>query len=436
MNTTIKYFLEITKIYRESKHEDNIIKFLENFAQKNNLSFYIDKHNNVLTKKVNNKLPIILQAHLDMICISDNNYDFKHKHLPIKINNQYIYTKHTTLGADDGIGIALILTMFDNVNANIEGLFTSSEEIDMSGAKNFDTSLLKGKYLINLDGFNKNTIINKTADFYDIEISKKINMKKSIYNNTYKIEISNLKGGHSGADIAKGHGNAILILASILKEIDIELISFEGGTKNNVIPSSASAYFNTNKEIDSNIFKKYKKEHKELKIKILKTKYQNKVFSNTLEYLDSILTLPKNIYYKNNNIVTSYNLGVINNNIIKIGLRSSDNLSKEKVLKKIIDNGKNYNYQVKETDFEPGFKTNKNSKLIKILQQNNKKAIIREDHITVEVGFLQEKKKNLEIAIIAPSIKYAHSIKERVYTRTIIDTEKWLLKTIEELKQI
>lgn len=175
-------------------------------------------------------------------------------------------------------------------------------------------------------------------------------------------------------------------------------------------------------------------EHKELKIKINKVKYQNKVMHSTKEYLDSILKLPKNIYYKNKFIATSYNLGVIDNNIFKIGLRSSDNISKDKVLKKIINNGKIYNYKVKQTNFEPGFKTNKNSKLIKILKENNKKSLIKEDHITVEVGFLQEKKKDLEIAIIAPEIKYAHSTKERVNTKSIIDTEKWLEKVINKLQ--
>lgn len=434
MNRTIKYFLEITKIYRESKHEEKIIKYLEDFARKRNLSFYKDKFNNVLiTKKVNDKPPIILQAHLDMICISDNDFDFKNKPIPVKMNKRYIYTNGTTLGADDGIGIALILAMFDKVDKNIKGLFTTSEEVDMSGAKHFDASILTGKYLINLDGFDKDTIINKTAAFYDIKINKKISMKKSIYNNTYKIEVSGLKGGHSGADITKGIGNAILILASILKEISGELISFKGGTKNNVIPSNALAYFNINK-INLKKLEKYKMEHKELKIKINKVKYQNKVMSNTSEYLDSILKLPRNIYYKNKFIVTSYNLGVIDNNIFKIGLRSSDNISKDKMLKKIINNGKIYNYKVKQTDFEPGFKTNKNSKLIKILKENNKQSMIKEDHITVEVGFLQEKKKDLEIAIIAPEIKYAHSTKERVNIKSIIDTEKWLEKVINKLQ--
>ena len=104
------------------------------------------------------------------------------------------------------------------------------------------------------------------------------------------------------------------------------------------------------------------------------------------------------------------------------------------MLKKIINNGKIYNYKVKQTDIEPGFKTNKNSKLIKILKNNNKRALIKEDNITVEVGFLQEKKKDLEIAIIAPEIKYAHSTKERVNIKSIIDTEKWLEKVINKLQ--
>ena len=358
MNRTIKYFLEITKIYRESKHEDKMVKYLEDFASKNNLTFYKDKFNNVLiTKKVNDKPPIILQAHQDMICISNNNFDFKNNEIPVKMNKRYIYTNGTTLGADDGIGIALILTVFDKVDANIEGLFTVSEEVDMSGAKNFDTFKLTGKYLINLDGFDKFTIINKTASFFDLEINKKIIRKNSIYNNTYKIEISGLKGGHSGADIDKSHGNAIIILASILKDLNEELISFKGGTKNNVIPSSAISYFNSDDDI--NINKK--------NIKLEKVKYQDIVISNTKEYLESILNLPKNIYYKDDLVVTSYNLGVINDNLFQIGLRSN-NLKKANILiNRIKNNGEEYNYQMQIKDFEPSFHTRRNSKLIKVL---------------------------------------------------------------------
>ena len=423
MNTTIKYFKEITKIYRESKHEEKIVKYLIDFDKKRNLQYIKDKYNNILiTKTSSDKAPVILQAHLDMVYVSNNDFDFKNKEIPIKINKKYIYTDGTTLGADDGIGIALILTMLDKTKANIEALFTASEEIDMNGAKKFDGSLLKGKYLINLDGFNKNIIINDTAAFYDIEINKKIGKKKSKYHNTYKIEISGLPGGHSGADIVK-KDNAIIILGKILNKLNVELISFKGGTKNNVIPSSAISYFNSDDDI--NINKK--------NIKLEKVKYQDIVISNTKEYLESILNLPKNIYYKDDLVVTSYNLGVINDNLFQIGLRSN-NLKKANILiNRIKNNGEEYNYQMQIKDFEPSFHTRRYSKLIKVLQECNRKAVIKMSHITVEVGFLQNKRKDLEIAIIAPEIEFAHSINERVNIKSIIDTEKWLQKAIEKL---
>ena len=169
---TISFFKEIAQIPRESGNEEKIAEYLCDFADSRNLEYEKDKYNNVLIKKKNcNKKPIILQAHTDMVCEKEENknFDFAKDSIEVIEENGYLHANGTTLGADNGIGIAQILTVLDsNIKANIEAIFTVSEETSMIGSINFDASKLKGRMLLNLDGFEENTILIESAGFYDI----------------------------------------------------------------------------------------------------------------------------------------------------------------------------------------------------------------------------------------------------------------------------
>src|SRR5699024_8902959 len=146
------------QIPRESGNEEGIANYLVQFAQKRNLYWYKDQYNNVLIKKENKDLPcLILQAHTDMVCVSkDPLFDFSIEPIEVVEINGYLYANNTTLGADNGIGVAQILNILDsNLPCNIEAIFTTSEETSMIGADRFDMSLLKGNYLLNLDGFDE-----------------------------------------------------------------------------------------------------------------------------------------------------------------------------------------------------------------------------------------------------------------------------------------
>ena len=151
MNNTIRFFKEIAKIPRESGNEEGIANYLVEFAQERNLYCYKDKYNNVLIKKENKNLPcLILQAHTDMVCVSENSqFNFKIKPIEVLEKDGYLYANHTTLGADNGIGVAQILNILDSsLPCNIEAIFTTSEETSMTGAINFDINLfLKYKLL-------------------------------------------------------------------------------------------------------------------------------------------------------------------------------------------------------------------------------------------------------------------------------------------------
>ena len=442
MSKTITFFKEIAKIPRESGNEEKIAKYLCEFAQKRNLEHYIDKYNNVYIKKnTSNKTPLILQAHTDMVCVSENPFDFVKNPIEIIEENGYIHANGTTLGADNGIGIAQILNILDsNIPCNIEAIFTVSEETTMIGAKNFDTSKITSKYLLNLDGFEENEIIKSSASYYDIELDGKINYQKSKYQNTYKISITGLQGGHSGYDIDKNRGNAIIILAELIKILNAEIVKIKGGTKNNVFPSQCFAIINTDENIT--IIDKFLQEKKSIYPNILityqKTNYENNIINNKI--ISLILNIPsKALYYnKLNEVTTSLNLGVINNTHFEIGMRSSVKSEADEIINLLKNIAKQNNFNFNIVGFQPGFFSNDNSTLINNLIKTcpyPKKAKPKSLHITVEAGFFQEKIPNLEIAIISPEIKDAHSTNERVSINSIKMCDKWLEEFIKEFNK-
>ena len=174
MSKTINYFKELSNIPRESGNESKIADYIVDFAKLRGLEYYRDNYNNVIVKKyVKGKKIIILQAHLDMVCEKDINkeFDFKKDSIEVVEENGYLKANGTTLGADNGIGVAQILNILDShYDVSIEAIFTTNEETTMEGAEKIDLSSLKGKKMINLDGFDADTILIESASFTDIDI--------------------------------------------------------------------------------------------------------------------------------------------------------------------------------------------------------------------------------------------------------------------------
>lgn len=446
MSKTIEFFKEISTIPRKSGNEEKIADYLVSFATKRNLFYQRDSYNNVLIKKKNSNLPcIILQAHTDMVCVSDNkDFDFKKNKIEVIEKDGYLSAKNTTLGADNGIGVAMILNILDSdIPCNIEAVFTTSEETTMVGAMNFDTTSLKGECLLNLDGFAENTILIESASFYDLIINKKKETMVPRKEKTFNIKLSGLLGGHSGYDIDKNRGNAMILLAELLNNLDIDLVEFKGGTKNNVLPSSASAIINIsenniNKEIES-FLEKYKSLYKNLKIDYEEIGYSKPVYKDTKKYLEFIINFPsKAIYYnENNEVTTSINLGVVKDNYMEIGLRSSRKDEAESLLQELSNYANDNDFNLKQDGYQPGFCTSKESNLVKRLLNSNPylvKPQVSVAHITVEAGFFQEKMPSTPVAIISPKILNAHSTLECVSINSIDLVDKWLLNFINDYK--
>ncbi len=448
MNNTIRFFKEIASIPRESGNEEGIANYLVQFAKARNLSYVKDQYNNVLIKKENNDLPcLILQAHTDMVCVSDDEqFDFAKEPIEVLEKDGYLYANHTTLGADNGIGVAQILNLLDSdIPCNIEAVFTTSEETTMVGAINFDTNLLTGKYLLNLDGFDENTILTESAAYYDL-VMKKIDLtrKKSTKKYAYAISLTGLFGGHSGYDLLKNRGNAILLIAQFLKTLDGDLASITSGTKNNVFPSSAKAIIWTDIEHIQNYIEeflsKYHELYPSLTLNYELINHDGECFLDTDEFLDFLACFPSRaLHYNLNHLVTtSINLGVIQDGYLEIGLRSSRKEEASKALLDLEEYAKEYGFVLKEEGYQPGFYSDANCQMIQLLQDTCSYSTPPEvtlAHITVEVGFFQEKIPDLQVAIISPKILNAHSTKECVELHSVELVDQWLIRFIEEFNQ-
>ena len=258
MNTdkVLSFFKEITKIPRESGHEEQIIDFLKKFAQKRGLECKIDKVGNVLITKpaakgYETRHTVVLQSHLDMVCEKNKGFEHDFAKDPIKyeIRDGWMVADNTTLGADCGIGIASEMAILDDTSLSlgkIECLFTISEETGMDGAFGLENGFFSGKLLINLDSEDEGELfigcaggVDTTAKFfYD---ACPLEGEKSFM----QFAVEGGMGGHSGDDIDKGRANALCLLARFLAKVidfdDVELCSIEGGNKRNAIPRDCTA---------------------------------------------------------------------------------------------------------------------------------------------------------------------------------------------------
>ena len=254
-------FEDIASIPHGSGNEEQLADYIENFAKSRSLFCYRDKYNNLLVRRsaspgYENHPALLIQGHIDMVCEADVdvNIDFLHDGLSLYEDNGMLYANRTTLGADDGVAAAVMLALLDDktlISPEIECLFTTEEETGLTGAQNFDYSLLHSRRMLNLDTGGEIVIVS-CAGGMRTEIkyipSKQLvyaHNKSNIDKKILKIEVSGLAGGHSGIDIHLGRGNANLIMIGLIKSIcgigHCNIISLHGGSKDNAIPSRCEA---------------------------------------------------------------------------------------------------------------------------------------------------------------------------------------------------
>ena len=442
----LKYFEDFLSIPRGSGNEKEISEYLVDFALKNQLEYYIDNNYNVIIKRKsnNNSLDtIILQGHTDMVCASINEYDFKNNGIDWYIEDGFYKAHGTTLGADNGIGCSIILSILSNKNLkvpNIEAIFTVEEETSMKGAKKLDYSKITGKKMISIDGTYEGVIEVSSAGMVSINITKSLNYIPNKYC-TYKITIDGLLGGHSGVDIDKHRGNAIKIMGNILNDIqEVYLVDINGGLRDNVIPNNCECIVATPNLI--NVDNSYKKDFPTIQIKIEEIEKCAKVISreDTNSIIDFIHKLPTGVLtYRESFPQTSLNLAkisileqVMN---IDLSLRSSNLDDENRFVKDIKSLAHKMEFKIK--DKMPFFTFRENSLLRNILIKKYKElygkdVILNGVHAGLEGGVFAEKIKDLDVCVIAPNLYDIHTVNERVDIESVNRVYKWLVEVLKE----
>ncbi len=249
-----KHFEEMTKIPHGSGNTGKISEFCVDFAIRNSLKYIRDEANNVVIYKdgthgMEEEEPIILQAHTDMVCQKreDISIDFEKDGLDIYVEDDFIKAKGTTLGADNGIGVSIIMAILESkslAHPPIEAVFTTDEEIGMIGAGKLDKKVLRSKRMINIDSEEEDTLTVSCAGGLDCEIIMPTDTIKAV-GEKVTLCIQNLKGGHSGVEIDKNRVNANILMGRILnhlsKSVEFEILSINGGDKVNAIPKNSTA---------------------------------------------------------------------------------------------------------------------------------------------------------------------------------------------------
>jgi dipeptidase D len=274
-----KQFDEIRKIPRCSKHEEKIRKYIIDFAKKNNFKFIVDKPGNVVISKpastgMEGKPTVILQGHMDMVCEknSEVKFDFTKDPIQLKLNGDILTADGTTLGADNGIGLAISLAILEDKTIKhgpLEALYTIDEETGLTGAFALESNMLSGKILLNLDSEDFGVITVGCAGGGDSKIELPIKTQPIDGDlDSIIVKVSGLRGGHSGVDIHEQRGNAVKILARMLWEASDDneffINDLAGGDKHNAIPREAIAKISINKNDKDKFINTLKAEEKDI----------------------------------------------------------------------------------------------------------------------------------------------------------------------------
>jgi len=416
-------FYEISKLNRCSKTYEPFINYIKDFAKNYGFETFIDNSNNILCKK-SSSTKIALQAHYDIVCLKSNQIP------KIIIKDNIIKAIDSTLGADNGLGCAYMLSLMSE-GVDLEYLFTSDEEIGLIGANNIDLKL-NSKILINLDSEKEDEICIGSAGGVDIIAT--INLTKlANYSDyyLYKIEVLDLPGGHSGVDIDKNIPNAIKELISFIVKNNAKVLEINGGERINSIPSNASAIIAVPKEISSN--------------ELVKTTFLDKANhinffdDNIFKFLDSF---KNGVLLKDEfGVVDSINLALIETKInslkISFSARSMDNNNLDKISNSLKLDLEKKGFEVELKNKYSAWKPNY-SNFVKKVEDIYKKYYdsvkVYAIHAGLECGILKEKLNLDEVISIGPNIFYPHSVNEYTQIDSIQKNFKILKKIIQSFE--
>ncbi len=444
-----KNFSALNAIPRPSKKEGKVIEFIKNFGENLGLETTVDEVGNVIIKKgatpgLENRKKIVLQSHLDMVCQKNNDvdFDFDTQGIEMFVDGDWVRAKGTTLGADNGLGVASIMSILESndiPHPDLEALFTIDEETGMTGALNLKPGQLTGEILLNLDTEEDDEIDIGCAGGVDVTASQTYNVV-DITGETVNISIKGLRGGHSGMDIIKGFGNANIILGRLLfngLDSNIQLVSIDGGGLRNAIPREANASFNVNdaaafiskaNALKAEILEEFATIEKDLSISIEATNNLNKGIST--ENSNSIIRSSKaahNGVYRMSPDVEG--LVEASNNVARVELkegglkilnltRSSVESSKNDVADQLKATFELAGLNVEFSGAYPGWKPLPGSEIVQIMEKMyedkfGEKPQVVACHAGLECGIIGANYPKMEMVSFGPTIRGAHSPEEK-----------------------
>lgn len=469
------YFAQINKVPRPSKHEEKMIEFLKDFAEKEGFGYKTDECGNVLickpaTEGMEGRSTIVLQAHMDMVCdsTSDRHIDFMKDPIESFVDGEWMRARGTTLGADDGIGIAMIMAVLTDKEIKhgpIECLFTRDEETGLSGAEAIQSGFMTGKYLINLDSEDEGQIFIGCAGGVNTEIEFSYSEQEIDEGMiALHIVIDNLTGGHSGDDINKNRANANKLLARFLysemNKYDMNLISIDGGSLHNAIPRHAEAVIAVPESVkhevraDFNIFaadiqNEYHTSEPNVEFLMESTEMPEKciddITANNL--IGALHSCHHGVFEWSqdipNFVETSSNLASVKMTEpcrIKIvtSQRSSTQSQLECMSSMIASTFTLAGADVTIMDGYPGWKPNPDSPLLKVAVEKyreifGKEPTVRAIHAGLECGLFSMKYPEMDMISIGPTLRGVHSPDERLLIPTVEMVWNHLVAILNEI---
>lgn len=471
-------FDEITKVPRPSCHEEQIRKFLLDFAAKHNVEVATDACGNVVMRKAatkghENAPTVVLQAHMDMVCEknSDVEHDFMKDPINTYIDGDWVKAKGTTLGADNGIGMAAALAVMIDptlVHGPVEALFTINEEIGLEGAQNLGKDMIKGTMLLNLDSEDDGEIFVGCAG--GIDTTAIFNYKRSLAPENFifmRVKVSGLLGGHSGSDINAGRANANKVIARFIWECsqrwDVEVSEFDGGNLRNAIPREAHAVFGVHSDHEkevvrhlnkytAEIINEYKAVEPSIKLEVERVeKPEYCIDSETsLRLVRALYSAPHGVYSMSADleglVETSTNLAavkMIDDDKIKVttSQRSSVESRKADIAGQVEAHFQLAGAEVSHSDGYPGWAPNMESPIMKISADAYEelfgvKPAIKAIHAGLECGLFLSKYPNLDMVSFGPTMTGVHSPDEQLLIPTVDKFWKHLCRVLEKVAEL
>ncbi|MEX0966167.1 MAG: aminoacyl-histidine dipeptidase [Bacteroidia bacterium] len=467
-------FANLSEVPRPSKKEEKVIKFIKDFGEGLGLETEVDKAGNVVIRKpatpgMENRKMVTLQSHLDMVHQKngDVKIDFAKDPIQLRIDGQWVKATGTTLGADNGMGVATIMALLqatDTPHGPLEGLFTIDEETGMTGAFALQPGFVKGDILLNLDSEDEGELYIGCAGGVDTNVHLRFDTQELPANSSaLKLRMAGLKGGHSGMDISLGLGNSNKLMArflySLIGKSKVQLATFAGGTARNAIPRETEAVMvceaddlenvrKLAKEFEAILKAEYAAREPNLTFTAEKADAPYKVLSakNHKQLVRALHACINGVYAMSAEVPglveTSTNLSVVKlakgTCDIYTLQRSSLDSAKLAVAGMVAAAFQLAGAVVRHLGMYPGWQPDASSEILQVMKQvyekqTGKTPAVKAVHAGLECGIIGQKYPNMELISFGPTIRGAHSPEERAEIASVQKFWDYLLETLKEI---